>query len=79
MNDITVALMIAALLFYVATLVIARRKELQWIALIIDVCAMASLIMDDSIATEHLLLLIVPVFFALMMTGLKVMDLLDRW
>lgn len=79
MNDITIILMVGAVLCYAATLLLARRKEVQWIAVIVEVCAICAMLIDESIATEHLLLLMVPAFFIFAMTSLKVMNILERW
>lgn len=79
MLDVTILLIVATVGLYIMTLFLPKRKELIWLALLVSVCSIASLLIDESLKTDEMLLLMVPGIFVMLISSVKVMGLLEKW
>ena len=52
---------------------------MPWLSLIVSVCAIASIIIDETLDGDTLALLMVPEAFVFLMSGAKAMNLFERW
>lgn len=73
MEELTIIMLIMAVLFYLASAIV-RRKEMEWIAMIVSVCGFCSVLIDPMFDTDPqlMLLLIIPYAYIVFMSALKV-------
>ena len=79
MLDVTLLLIIATVGLYIVTLFLPKRKELIWLNLFVAVCSLASLLIDETLKTDEMLLLMVPAIFVMLISSVKVMGLIEKW
>lgn len=79
MLDVTLLLIIATVGLYIVTLFLSKRKELIWLNLFVAVCSLASLLIDETLKTDEMLLLMVPAIFVMLISSVKVMGLIEKW
>lgn len=71
MLEITIVFLIAVVLFYVLN-IIFKVSELTYMTLITGICAIVCVLKDDAIMnTEYVALFIIPLFFAIAMSLVK--------
>ena len=70
MNELTIILFAAALAFYILTWFV-KRPEPNWMAFFMSICAMGGILMDESMQETETVILILPLFFAMIMSGLN--------
>lgn len=79
MEDITIILLVASILLYLVTIILPKRMEIVWLAVIVSVCSMGGIILDNTVVDQELALLLIPNIFILLMSGLKAMGILEKW
>lgn len=79
MLDVTLLLIVATVGLYIVTLFLSKRKELIWLNLFVAVCSLASLLIDETLKTDEMLLLMVPAIFVMLISSVKVMGLIEKW
>lgn len=72
MLEVTVVFLIAVVVFYILSIVF-KIQELNFMALIVAVCALACVLKDNAIMnTDYVALFVVPLFYVILMTIVKV-------
>lgn len=80
MMELTTIMVIGSVILYLLTIIFSKRgRELPWLSLIVSVCAIASIIIDETLDGDTLALLMVPEAFVFLMSGAKAMNLFERW
>lgn len=79
MEDITLILLVATIAIYVATIVLPKRKELYWLSLILSVCSIGGILIDETVVGDQFALMLVPCVFVFFMSILKVAGFTDKW
>ena len=76
MNELTIILLILTVSLYVGSLIL-KRKEIDWLTLIVSVCGFCSLFIDESweTDTQAMLLLFIPYIFIFLMSAVRAMDI----
>lgn len=72
-------LLVASIILYMASILLFKRKEVAWLSVIVAVCSVGATILDQTLADNELILMIIPVIFVLLMSGLRVMGLMEKW
>ena len=70
MNELTIILFAAALAFYILTWFV-KRPEPNWMAFFMSICAIGGILMDDTITETETVVMILPLFYAMVMSGLS--------
>ena len=70
MNELTIILFAAALGVYVLTWFV-KRPEPNWMAFFMSICAMGAILMDDTMQETETVVMILPLFYAMVMSGLS--------
>ena len=70
MLEITICFLVGTVLFYVLS-IIFRISELNFMTLIVSICTVASVLQDTTIPDTDLVLYIVPLFYAVVMSLIR--------
>lgn len=70
MNELTIILFVAALAIYILTWFV-KRQEPNWMAFFMSICAIGGILMDDTMTETETVVMILPLFFAMIMSGLN--------
>ena len=68
MNELTMILFIVTLALFVIGLVV-KRNPINWLAFFMSVCSIGQTITDVTLNETELVLLIIPTFYVLLMSG----------
>ncbi len=64
-----IVIYIAALVFYILTWFV-KRQEANWMGFFMSLMAIAAIIMDKTLSEDEVTILILPMFYVMIMTGL---------
>ena len=70
MNELTIILFVAALAFYILTWFV-RRPEPNWMTFFMSICAIGGILMDDTMQEAETIVMILPLFYVMVMSGLN--------
>ena len=70
MIELTIILFAAALGFYVLTWFV-KRQEPNWMTFFVSICAMGAILMDDTMQEAETVVMILPLFYVMIMSGLS--------
>ena len=70
MLEITICFLVGTVLFYVLS-IIFRISELNFMTLIVSICTVASVLQDTTIPDTDLVLYIVPLFYVVVMSLIR--------
>lgn len=73
MNELTMLLFICAIGLFVLTYILRRDGAISWMALFVSVCSIGQTIIDTTLADMEIVLLVVPMFYVMLMSGLSAM------
>lgn len=73
MNELTILLFVCSLGLFILTYVLRRDTAISWMALFVAVCSIGQTIMDKSLGDLEVVLLVVPTFYIMLMSGLSAM------
>lgn len=68
MNELTMILFIVTLALFVIGLIV-KRNPINWLAFFMSVCSIGQTITDVTLNETELVLLIIPTFYVLLMSG----------
>ena len=68
MNELTLVLFVITLTLFVVGLIV-RKNPIYWLAFFVSVCSIGQTITDYSLTETELVLLIIPAFYVLLMSG----------
>lgn len=71
MTELTILLFIMAIGLYVM-LLYSRRIEIVWLTFFLSICSFGQTLNDTTLDSMEVALLIIPVFYVLLMSGLYV-------
>lgn len=71
MTELTILLFIMAIGLYVL-LLYSRRIEIVWLTFFLSICSFGQTLNDTTLDSMEIALLIIPVFYVLLMSGLYV-------
>lgn len=69
MQELMIVIYIAALVFYILTWFV-KRQEANWMGFFMSLMAIAAIIMDKTLSEDEVTILILPMFYVMIMTGL---------
>lgn len=72
MIDVTIMLLVSALISMVVRVVIPKR-ELDWLSFVLGILSMCAVLIDDTFTGNGMLLVLMPAVFVTLMGGLAVM------
>lgn len=64
-----IVIYVAALVFYILTWFV-KRQEANWMGFFMSIVAIAAIIMDKTLTENEIAILIIPMFYVMIMTGL---------
>lgn len=64
-----IVIYIAALVFYILTWFV-KRQEANWMGFFMSLMAIAAIILDKTLSEDEITILILPMFYVMIMTGL---------
>lgn len=70
MNELTIILFVAALGFYVITWFV-KRQEPNWMTFFLSICAMGAILLDETLSETETVVMILPLFYVMVMSGLS--------
>lgn len=68
MNELTLVLFVITLTLFVVGLVV-KKNPINWLAFFVSVCSIGQTVTDYSLTETELVLLIIPAFYVLLMSG----------
>lgn len=68
----TIILFVVTLAIYVISVVV-KRDEAKWLSLFLSVCAIAQTLIDETLVGYQNIILIVPAFYVMLISGVDVM------
>lgn len=74
MDELTVLLFLCSLGLFVLTYILRKDTAISWTALFISVCSIGQTIMDRSLSEMEIILLVIPTFYIMLMSGLSAMN-----
>lgn len=69
MQELMIVIYVAALVFYILTWFV-KRQEANWMGFFMSLMAIAAIIMDKTLSEDEITILILPMFYVMIMTGL---------
>ena len=69
MQELMIVIYVAALVFYILTWFV-KRQEANWMGFFMSIVAIAAIIMDKTLTENEIAILIIPMFYVMIMTGL---------
>lgn len=66
----TIILFVAALGFYVITWFV-KRQEPNWMTFFLSICAMGAILLDETLSETETVVMILPLFYVMVMSGLS--------
>lgn len=74
MNELTMLLFLCSLGLFILTYVLRKDTAVPWMALFVSVCSIGETLMDRSLGDMEIVLLVVPTFYIMLMSGLSAMN-----
>lgn len=71
MDEITLMLVICAIGLFIVSYVLKKDRAISWLTFFVSICSIGQTIMDDSLEELQTMMLIVPVFYVFMISGLN--------
>lgn len=68
MNELTLVLLIVTIALFVIG-VVTKRNPINWLTFFVAICSIGQSLTDESLADVELILMIVPAFYIVLMSG----------
>lgn len=72
MNELTIILFVITLAIYVISLIV-KKNDLNWMATFLAIISIAQTVLDESVASPENILLIAPMFYVMLISGVTAM------
>lgn len=72
MSIIAIILMCASIGCFIVRYLI-KKREINWLTLVVSVCAMSAILIDDSLDTQTMVVAVMPMIFTSLMSALDIM------